>query len=229
MNNLHAPTVPAGPTSIPSTNGTSSRLSFAELQQKKDDVEAELRALSGVLDSHGVDMNTPLTRDGFPRSDLDVAQIRTTRARIIRLKNDYKEIMATAEKFLHEHFANAAESAESSTPAAAAATSEILPDSDTRSLEPPFAKIDSVSSGSPAELAGLKVGDEIRNFGYVSRANHDGLKKVAECVQGNEGSNVFIRISRPSGVASRDELRLTLTPRRNWGGRGMLGCHIIPM
>ncbi|KAM3556689.1 hypothetical protein MY1884_004918 [Beauveria asiatica] len=230
MNNLHAPTVPAGPTSIPSTNGTSSHLSFAELQQKKDDVEAELRALSGVLDSHGVYMNTPLlTRDGFPRSDLDVAQIRTTRARIIRLKNDYKEIMANAEKFLHEHFANAVESAESSTPAAAAGTSEILPDSDTWSLELPFAKIDSVSSGSPAELAGLKVGDEIRNFGYVSRANHDGLKKVAECVQGNEGSNVFIRISRPSGVASREELRLTLTPRRNWGGRGMLGCHIIPM
>ncbi|KAM3529170.1 hypothetical protein NHJ13051_001995 [Beauveria bassiana] len=230
MNNLHAPTVPAGPTSIPSTNGTSSHLSFAELQQKKDNVEAELRALSGVLESHGVDMNTPLlTRDGFPRSDLDVAQIRTTRAQIIRLKNDYKEILANAEKFLHEHFANAAESAESSTPATAAGTSEILPDSDTRSLEPPFAKIDNVSSGSPAELAGLKVGDEIRNFGYVTRANHDGLKKVAECVQGNEGSNVFIRISRPSGAASREELRLTLTPRRNWGGRGMLGCHIIPI
>ncbi|EGX92029.1 26S proteasome non-ATPase regulatory subunit 9, putative [Cordyceps militaris CM01] len=228
MENLHAPTIPAGPTSTPTTNGTSSHLSFAELQQKKDNVEAELKALGGVLVSHGVDMSTPLlTRDGFPRSDLDVAQIRTTRARIIRLKNDYKEIMANAEKFLHEHFANAAESGESGTPTAS--TSTILPDSDTQSLEAPFAKVNAVSANSPAELSGLKAGDEIRNFGYVNWANHDGLKKVAECVQGNEGSNIFIRVSRTSGVASREELRLTLTPQRNWGGRGMLGCHITPM
>ncbi|OAA73195.1 hypothetical protein ISF_00096 [Cordyceps fumosorosea ARSEF 2679] len=230
MKNLHAPTVPSGPTSAPATNGTSAHLSFAELQQRKDNVEAELKALGGVLDSHGVDMNTPLlTRDGYPRSDVDVAQIRTTRARIIRLKNDYKEIMANVEKFLHEHFANATESTELSTPTTAAGASGILPDSDTQSLDPPFAKVESVATNSPAELAGLKVGDEVRNFGYVNRANNDGLKKVAECVQGNEGSNIFIRVSRPSGVSSREDLRLTLTPRRNWGGRGMLGCHITPI
>ncbi|KAJ3486866.1 hypothetical protein NLG97_g6528 [Lecanicillium saksenae] len=229
MNNLHAPTVPSGPTSTPTTNGTSGHLSFAELQQKKDNVEAELKALGGVLDSHGVDMDTPLlTRDGFPRSDIDVAQIRTTRARIIRLKNDYKEIMAKVEKFLHEHFANAGEATENA-PTATAGASGILPDSETQSLDPPFAKVNSVAASSPAEAAGLKAGDEIRNFGYVNRGNHDGLKKVAECVQGNEGSNIFIRVSRPSGVASREELRLTLTPRRNWGGRGLLGCHITPL
>ncbi|OAR01653.1 hypothetical protein LLEC1_05013, partial [Akanthomyces lecanii] len=229
MNNLHAPTVPSGPTSAPTTNGTSSHLSFTELQQKKDNVEAELKALGGVLDSHGVDMNTPLlTSDGFPRSDLDVAQIRTTRARIIRLKNDYKEIMANVEKFLHEHFASAAEGTQSNAPATVGA-SGILPDSDSQPLDQPFAKVNSVAANSPAELAGLKAGDEIRNFGYVNRANHDGLKKVADCVQGSEGSNIFIKVSRPSGVASREELRLTLTPQRDWGGRGMLGCHITPM
>lgn len=51
MNNLHAPTVPSGPTSTPTTNGTTGHLSFTELQQKKDNVEAELKALGGVLDS----------------------------------------------------------------------------------------------------------------------------------------------------------------------------------
>ncbi|TQV97254.1 hypothetical protein V2A60_000123 [Cordyceps javanica] len=230
MNNLHAPTVPAGPTSAPTANGTSNHLSFTELQQKKDNVEAELKALGNVLDSHGVDMDTPLlTRDGFPRSDLDVAQIRTTRARIIRLKNDYKEIMANVEKFLHEHFANAAEHPESSTPTTASSAFEVLPDTGAQSLDPPFAKVDGVSPNSPAELAGLKVDDEIRNFGYVNWSNHDSLKKVAECVTGNEGRNIFIRVTRPSGVASREELRLTLTPRRDWGGRGMLGCHITPI
>lgn len=51
MNNLHAPTVPSGPTSAPATNGNATNLSFAQLQRKKDDVEAELKALGGVLDS----------------------------------------------------------------------------------------------------------------------------------------------------------------------------------
>jgi 26S proteasome non-ATPase regulatory subunit 9 len=42
---------------------------------EKDRVEAELKALGQVLDSHGVHMNTGLTTfDGFPRSDIDVPQ-----------------------------------------------------------------------------------------------------------------------------------------------------------
>jgi hypothetical protein len=52
MDNLHAPTVPSGPTSAPLTNGTNTnRLSLAQLQTKKDNIEAEIRALSNVLDS----------------------------------------------------------------------------------------------------------------------------------------------------------------------------------
>lgn len=51
MNNLHAPTVASGPTSSAATNGNAAHLSFAELQRKKDDVESELKALGGVLDT----------------------------------------------------------------------------------------------------------------------------------------------------------------------------------
>jgi 26S proteasome regulatory subunit N4 len=51
MDNIHAPTVPAGPSSRPLANGNAKHLSFAELQLKKDNLEAELKALSGVLDS----------------------------------------------------------------------------------------------------------------------------------------------------------------------------------
>ena len=62
----------------------------------------------------------------------------------------------------------------------------MLPDSIPEALDPPFAKVNTVAANSPAEQAGLKSGDQIRNFGYVNLANNDGLKKVAECVQGNE-------------------------------------------
>ncbi|CEI64854.1 hypothetical protein FVEN_g3353 [Fusarium venenatum] len=229
MENLHAPTVPSGETTASVTNGDARHLSFAELQRKKDDVEAELKALGGVLDSHGVDMNTSmLTSDGFPRADIDVAQIRTTRSRIIRLRNDYTALMTRIEKYLHEHFASLDEN-DAAPVAGQANTQSVLPDSVSVPLDPPFAKVNTVAAGSPAESAGLKAGDEIRNFGYVNRANHDNLSKVAECVQGNEGSNVFIKVSRADGVAERQELRLTLTPRKDWGGRGMLGCHILPL
>ena len=51
MNNLHAPTVPSGPSSARATNVGAAHLTFNELQHKKDDIEAELKALSGVLDS----------------------------------------------------------------------------------------------------------------------------------------------------------------------------------
>jgi 26S proteasome non-ATPase regulatory subunit 9 len=224
---LHAPTIPSGPTTQPVANGVA-HLSFAELQRKKDIVEAELKALGSVLDSHGVDMNTSLiTRDGFPRADLDVAQIRTTRARIIHLRNDYKDLMNVIEKHLHEHFANVEDGNEPEVSAGGSAPA-ILPDSVPETSDQPFAKVNSVVENSPAQTAGLKAGDLIRNFGYVNYGNHDSLRKVAECVQGNEGQNILVKVSRTSAGGTQ-ELRLTLVPRRDWGGRGLLGCHILPL
>ncbi|KAF3804948.1 26S proteasome non-ATPase regulatory subunit 9 [Colletotrichum gloeosporioides] len=232
MNNIHTPTVPSGPTTTAVKNGHLRRLNFAELQKKKDDMEAELKALGAVLDSHGVDMSTSLTtRDGFPRADIDVAQVRTTRARIIHLRNDYKDLMILVEKHLHEHFAILQEDDETQS-APTRGDIGLLPDRvPLETLQEPFAKVNSVVPGSPAGEAGLKPNDEIRNIGYVSHANHDNLKKVADrgraklttCKQ-----PVLVRVSRP-GSGTRQELQLTLTPTRNWGGRGLLGCHIIPL
>lgn len=108
--------------------------------------------------------------------------------------------MANAEKFLHQHFASLDDTSSGATP-------HILPDSQVEALDDPFAKVNTVASGSPAELAGLQAGDEIRNFGYVNRSNHDSLKKVAECVQVNEG------VCRAAVDSNRLETNLSLEQR----------------
>ncbi|KAI9730454.1 MAG: putative 26S proteasome regulatory subunit [Claussenomyces sp. TS43310] len=226
MENLHAPTIPSGPTSGPGPNGIKTAgLTLAELQTKKNSMEAELRALSGVLDSHGVNMNTPLTTpDGFPRADIDVAQIRTTRSRIIYLKNDYKALMTVIEKKIHEHFANQIpiEPVNSEPIAGGTAVSRPI------ALDAPFARVNSVVASGPADSAGLKAGDLIRNFGYVNQSNHNNLKRVGDCVQGNEGRNVLVKVSRTINGQTQ-ELQLALIPKGDWGGRGLLGCHIMPL
>jgi 26S proteasome non-ATPase regulatory subunit 9 len=161
------------------------------------------------------------------RTLADPMTVRTTRARIIMLRNDYKDLMNAIEKHLHEHFATLQD--HNDTPSATTTGPGMLGDSIPETLDEPFAKVNSVVPGSPADSAGLKAGDEIRNFGYVNRANHDNLKKVAECVQGNQGQNVLVKVSRSADATRRQELQLTLVPRLNWGGRGMLGCHILPI
>lgn len=127
----------------------------------------------------------------------DMIQVRTTRSRIIHLKNDYKGLMNVIEKHIHEHFARQAANAASEDPLPINAmdVDMVLPSRPPPVVfTPPFAKVNSVVEGSPAETAGLKAGDQIRNFGYVNNTNHDGLKKVGECVQGNEGVFSFLEL-----------------------------------
>lgn len=137
-------------------------------------------------------MSTSLTTfDGFPRADIDVAQIRTTRARIVRLKNDHKTLMGKLEKAIEEHFA-AGKTAEAS---AAAETAARAPEANHAIQSPasssglaaaPFAKVNSVAPDSPADEAGMQVGDRVTTFGSVNFTNHERLSKVAQVVQQNE-------------------------------------------
>jgi 26S proteasome non-ATPase regulatory subunit 9 len=51
MQNLHAPTIPSGPTTSNGGGIRTEGLTLPELQLKKESMEAELRALGGVLES----------------------------------------------------------------------------------------------------------------------------------------------------------------------------------
>ncbi|KAJ5781881.1 uncharacterized protein N7518_010364 [Penicillium psychrosexuale] len=231
--NIHAPTVASGPTSGVTPRDLS-KLSMPDLMQEKERIEAELSALSSVLQSHGVRMTSSLTTfDGFPRDDIDIAQVRTTRVRIIHLRNDHKEVMHLLEKGVHAHFANLQNTQDAGPttngtnvpPAVQSLTNNTV-------LGTPFAKVNSVVSGSPADQAGLKVGDAIRSFGNINWLNHERLAKVAQVVKDNEGRVVLVKVSRKTDEMNTDttvDLDLQLTPRQNWGGRGLLGCHLVPL
>ncbi|KAK1079522.1 putative 26S proteasome regulatory subunit [Friedmanniomyces endolithicus] len=232
MPDLHAPTVTSGPTSQNTANGTERKLTLPQLMAKKEDLEAELSALGSVLDSHKVTMTTPLlTPDGFPRADIDVAQIRTTRARIIRLKNDYKSAMSKLEVAVQEQFASGKPLDVAQPARSQASTNGGNEDSSRGSaIEPPFAKVNTVVPNSPAEEAGLRAGDKITRFGGANWTNHERLSKVAQVVQQNENQRILVKILRERGpLTGSATIELQLTPRRDWGGRGLLGCHLLPL
>lgn len=153
-----------------------------------------------------------------------------TRVRIIHLRNDHKEVMQLIEKGVHAHFANL-----QNTQGAGPTTNgtnvppAVQSVTNNTALGAPFAKVNSVVSGSPADQAGLKVGDTIRSFGNINWLNHERLSKVAQVVQENEGvRSVFcpcvemltcLTLFLYSGQyrsKSVGRMKETLTPQRSW-------------
>ena len=101
--------------------------------------------------------------------------------------------MSKIELGLHEHHA----SYQASTPAPASDSSQGATGSSSTaasqdSIGTPFARVNSVAPGSPADHAGLKAGDRIRRFGDVNWLNHENLAKVAETVQRNQGVSLSV-------------------------------------
>ena len=104
----------------------------------------------------------------------------------------------------------------------------------------PFAVIDSVSSDSPADEAGLHEGDLIAKFGSADYTNHRNLKAIASLVPQAAGANqpidlIILRrrnMSKEEDIAHSVEagehvtVRLSIRPRP-WNGRGLIGCHIV--
>jgi hypothetical protein len=59
----------------------------ARLAAERDRIEAELAAAAAALAGMGGDVHGPLVdRDGFPRADVDVYQVRTLRHRMRRTR-----------------------------------------------------------------------------------------------------------------------------------------------
>lgn len=67
----------------------------------------------------------------------------------------------------------------------------------------PFAKVSLVSEGSPAFLAGLKVGDLLSEFGEINIYSLDWLKQIPGEVQ--EGRAIRIVVMRQREVGQNEK------------------------
>ncbi|XP_006894708.1 PREDICTED: 26S proteasome non-ATPase regulatory subunit 9 isoform X1 [Elephantulus edwardii] len=195
-----------------------------ELMRRKDEIEAQIKANYDVLESQkGVGMNEPLV-DGedYPRADVDLYQVRTARHNIVCLQNDHKAIMKQVEEALHQLHARDKEKQARDMAEAQSEAASCRPDQGPHPAQA-FAKVNSISPGSPASTAGLQVDDEIVEFGSVNTQNFQSLQNVGDVVQHSEGKPLNVTVIRRG---ERHQLRLVPT---RWAGKGLLGCNIIPL
>ncbi|XP_057202896.1 26S proteasome non-ATPase regulatory subunit 9-like, partial [Triplophysa rosa] len=164
-----------------------------------------------------VGLHAPLVDvEGFPRADVDLYAVRTARQSICCLQNDHKALMMEIEKALHTLHANAKLGHERDD-AKTKATKQVA------SMSSPFATVNTVTQGSPAFQAGLRVGDEVIEFGSVNTQNFSNLHDIASVVQHSEG-----KILRVGVIRNGQETHLLVTPQK-WTGRGLLGCNFVPV
>ncbi|KAH0832108.1 hypothetical protein J3R83DRAFT_13017 [Lanmaoa asiatica] len=186
----------------------------------KDGIEAEINLQLSILKANNCDMTSPLVdSEGFPRADLDIYAIRSARARIAELRNDLKYTIDEIEKALQKVYDP------SLAPPPASADVSSTPRTHTEEKSIPFAKVDGVAPGSPAAYAGLRREDLIIKFGHLTTASFSAssLEPLADLVSHNENCELRVQVLRDGR-----ELSLQFTPRKGWGGRGLLGCHIVP-
>ncbi|KAF7730259.1 26S proteasome non-ATPase regulatory subunit 9 [Apophysomyces ossiformis] len=196
-----------------------------ELIAKKDALESQLRELEESLHIQGVGMDVPLVdASGFPRSDVDVAAARTSRNLVYRLRNDHKAIMVEIEQALHAiHEASRKEREQTEEEPTTAATT-VAHEEQAQELNVAFAIVNSVAYNSPADKSGLRKDDRLVRFGHIHAENHNQLRAVSDLVRQREGLPIEVVVLRGEELHT-----LSLTPGSNWGGRGTLGCHILPL
>ncbi|KAJ3220357.1 26S proteasome non-ATPase regulatory subunit 9 [Dinochytrium kinnereticum] len=176
---------------------TIEQLEFQRVLAEKERTEGEIRELEAAILSHNVSVDEALVdNDGYPRNDVDVYTIRHLRHELVVKQNDYKDIMRRMEKVVQEVFQRGGKL--------------LVPTPAVPKKAPmPFALVNSVAPGSPAEGAGLQAGDKILRFGSLSSEN-DGFKSIPQEVR-EENSQPTARrpCIRATAPARRDHFSST--------------------
>ncbi|KAJ7644153.1 hypothetical protein FB45DRAFT_897072 [Roridomyces roridus] len=179
---------------------------------QKEAIEAGLQFQVSILSANSSTLDSPLIdAEGFPLA-IDIYAVRNARIRIIELRNDLAAVMNSLALALQSVYDPALAPAEPESPEPEASGNK------------PFAKVDGVSPGSPAAEAGLQREDLVVKFGSLTQKSFSSssLKPLVEVVAAHENRSIPLKVLR-----SGQPVFLSLTPKA-WGGRGLLGCHIVP-
>ena len=122
-------------------------------------------------------MDTPLVdTSGYPRTDIDLYSVRTTRGNIRKLLNDYKAVTLQIEAELPS------------------ALARVTP-------KKHFARVNGVLENSPAQLAGICSGDLLIQFGSITVGTFKSLSSLAGEITNGQ---IAIRIERGDSVLAFD-------------------------
>lgn len=188
-----------------------SELPLDQVFQLKSQVEQELSRFFDLLSESNVDMDTQLiTPEGFPRSDIDVLQVRLIRRSVNMLRNDLSKIIERSNSLMAKHFEKLEVKNHVVTQHGAPIESRI-----------PFALVTEVFDSSPSHRGGIQNNDKIIRFGNIHAGNHRKLTAVGNLVRQNEGTEIPMKVLRDGSIVD-----LALTPLTGWGGRGSLGCKL---
>ncbi|CAJ1406959.1 unnamed protein product [Effrenium voratum] len=208
---------------------------FRKLDQEKNRLEADIKNLYDYLTEDGMPgISGPLVdEEGFPRGDIDLYAVRQARHKYAVAQTDHMEVMKKIEQAITAIHASTKVHVPREGPAdAKMEEDEPIPSADNVLLQvkltAPFATIDEVSDGSPAQTAGLRIGDQICRFGPVSLQDTGDLSAcfnaIRELVPRSVGTAINVTVLRGEPPARTE---LELVPQQ-WAGRGLLGCHMDP-
>lgn len=186
-------------------------LSLKEVSLLKGLIENDLDKNFQVLSSQNLDMDSSLiTQDGYPRSDIDVLQVRLTRKNINMLRNDLHNVIERSHFLLNQHFTLQKQQRPQG--------------NEDHPLEftIPFASITEIVSDGPIAKAGIQSNDKLISIGNIHAGNHMKLQNVQRLIIQNEDNIIPVRILRND----KDIMQLSLEPTRNWKGHGLLGCKL---
>ncbi|CAF1067320.1 unnamed protein product [Adineta steineri] len=199
------------------------REELLELVKQKDDIEKELNELADELKTqNNVGMTEALVdKEGYPRNDIDLVRVRHIRQRVICLQNDHKALMKQIEDGLIQIHENNANNPSNTTVSATttAPSNTNLPNKE------PFLRVDIVSNHSPAETAGLHVGDLVCRIGTIRKDNFRTMQDVASLVNNSENRSITLLVQRAN---TNEQQTVTLIPKQ-WFGNGLLGCKLTPL
>lgn len=196
------------------------------LELQRQILEAEADAIFSELTAPGSNGEPPagvkeplVDHEGFPRSDIDIYNVRAKRQRLAILNTDHKAIMFQLQSLLVTyHSAVASEELSVITPSPKAASQ-----SDT-AVKRGFAIIDEISPQSPAMASGLKVEDVLVCFGTASLLTVENpLSMIPNIVSEHINKVIGITVLRGGDIINLDVIPSV------WGGRGLLGCHLKPL